>query len=118
VLRLAVVLRTRFHVELEVHRHLLASARKLFAGASFLSLWDGALAIYGRTRCELLTAHAPLPADEDAILLRLNRHLEALSRGFGLPEPVSQLPLIMAVGLHDPSEDTPSERRRGKAGRA
>jgi len=91
----------------------LASARNLLAGASFLSLWDGALAIYGRTRCELLTARAPLPADEDAILLRLNRYLEALSRGFGLPEPVSQLPLVTSVGLHGPSE-----RRRAKAGRA
>jgi hypothetical protein len=41
----------------------------------------------------------PLPADQDAILLRLNDHLEALSQGFGVSEPVAQLPLFPAVGL-------------------
>ncbi len=38
LLQLAVVLRTRFYVELKVHRNLLASARELLDGASFLSL--------------------------------------------------------------------------------
>ncbi len=112
VLRLAVVLRTRFLVELQAHRELLSSARKLFDGASFPGLWGGTLAIYGLTRCELLSARTPLPSpDEDAILLRLNRHLEALSQGFGLPEPVSQLPLFPAVGLRGATEGT-AERRR------
>lgn len=113
VLRLAVVLRTRFQVELQAHRELLGSARKLLEGASFPGLWGGTLAIYGLTRCELLGARAPLPsAEEDAILLRLNRHLEALSQGFGLPEPVSQLPLFPAVGLRGVAEGLPTERRR------
>jgi hypothetical protein len=113
VLRLAVVLRTRFHVELQAHRELLCSARKLLDGASFPGLWGGTLAIYGLTRCELLTARTPPPsADEDAILLRLNRHLEELSQGFGLPEPVAQLPLFPAVGLRAPGEGSAAERRR------
>ena len=119
VLRLAVVLRTRFHVELQAHRDLLATARGLLEGTSFPGLWGGTLAIYGLTRCELLTARGPLPsAEEDAILLRLNRHLEALSQGFGLPEPVSQLPLFPAVGLRGSNDDTAGERRRAEAGRA
>lgn len=119
VLRLAVVLRTRFHVELQAHRELLASARKLLEGTSFPGLWGGTLAIYGLTRCELLSARAPLPtAEEDAILLRLNRHLEALSQGFGLPEPVSQLPLFPAVGLRGVAEGLPTERRRADGVRA
>ncbi len=113
VLRLAVVLRTRFHVELQAHRDLLTSTRKLLDGASFPGLWEGTLAIYGLTRCELLSARAPLPsAEEDVILLRLNRHLEALSKGFGLPEPVSQLPLFPAVGLRGSTERASGERRR------
>jgi hypothetical protein len=113
VLRLAAVLRTRFHVELQAHRELLASARKLLEGTSFPSLWGGTLAIYGLTRCELISARASVPsAEEDAILLRLNRHLEALSQGFGLPEPVSQLPLFPAVGLRGVAEGLPTERRR------
>lgn len=118
VLRLAVVLRTQFHVELQAHRDLLASARRLLDGVSFPGLWGGTLAIYSLARCELLTTRAPSPsADEDAIFLRLNRHLEALSQGFGLPESVSQLPLFAAVSLKGSNEGGVSERRRAEAGR-
>src|ERR1700692_2746606 len=46
LLRLTVVLRTRFHVELQAHRALLASAREVADGASFPALWDSTLAIY------------------------------------------------------------------------
>jgi hypothetical protein len=108
-------LRTRFHVELQAHRELLTLARQLLEGASFPGLWGGTLAIYGLTRCELLSARTPLPsAEEDAILLRLNRHLEALSQGFGLPEPVSQLSLFPAVGLRATAEGTSTKRRRAE----
>jgi hypothetical protein len=118
VLRLAVVLRTGFHVELQAHRELLASARKLLEGASFPGLWGGTLAIYGLTRCELVTTRTPPPsAEEDAILLRLNRHLEALSQGFGLPEPISQLPLFPAIGLRGLSEGVSAESRYVEATR-
>jgi hypothetical protein len=113
VLRFAVVLRTRFHVELQAHRELFCSARKLLDSASFPGLWGATLAIYGLTQCELLSARAPLPAtEEDVILLRLNRHLEALSQGFGFPEPISQLPLFPVIGLRGAAEGVVSERRR------
>ena len=118
VLRLAVVLRTRFRVELQAHRELLAVARKLLDGASFPGLWGGALAIYGMSRCELLSARSPLPSEEeDVILLRLNRHLETLSQGFGIAEPVSQLPLFPAVGLKGSVEGAAGERRRADGAR-
>lgn len=113
VLRLAMVLRTRFHVELQAHRELLVSARQLLEGASFPGLWGGTLAIYGLASCELLSARVPLPSsEEDAILLRLNRHLEALSQGFGLPDPVSQLSLFPAVAVRAATEGASAERRR------
>lgn len=118
VLRLAVVLRTRFHVELQAHRELLAAARKLLDGASFHGLWGGTLAIDGMSHCELLSARATLlSAEEDAILLRLNRHLEALSQGFGLSDPVAQLPLFPAVGLKAANEGTTADRRRAERAR-
>jgi hypothetical protein len=118
VLRLAVVLRTRFHVELQAHRELLASARRLLRDASFPGLWGGTLAIYGLTRCELLSARTPLPSsEEDAILLRLNRHLEALSQGFGLPEPISQLSLFPAVAVRAAAEGASTVHRRANGGR-
>ncbi len=113
VLRLAVVLRTRFHVELHAHRELLTATRKLLGGASFPGLWGATLVIYGLARCELVSARtSPLEAEEDAILLRLNRHLEALSQVFGLPEPVPQLPLFPAIGVPEIADGLPPERRR------
>ncbi len=115
VLRVAVVLRTQFHIELQANRDLLAVMRELFEGASFLTLWGRALAIYGPTRCKLLTVRAPLPA-EDMILLRLNRHLEGLSQRFGLPDPISQLPPIPGVALRSASGAL-SERERTKGER-
>jgi len=99
LLRLAVVLRSRFHVELQVHRDLLFRARKLFNGRSFPGLWNTRLAIYGLDSCALLGGSDPLPAEQDVILLGLNVHLEALSQGFGVSEPIAQLPLFPAVGL-------------------
>lgn len=99
LLRLAVVMRSRFHVELQVHRDLLLRARELLNGRSFPSLWNCRLAIFGLENCALLGGGEPLPVDQDAILLRLNGHLEALSQGFGVSEPISQLPLFPAVGL-------------------
>lgn len=47
------------------------------------------LAIYDLRRCELLSSRAPSVVDEDAALLRLDRHLDILSQGFGSPDPVA-----------------------------
>lgn len=111
LLRLAVVLRMQFRVELQAHRELLASARKLLGGASFPGLWGGTLAIYGHSRCELLSARTPLhSAEDDVILLRLNRHLEALSLGLELPDAGSQLSLFPAVGLRSAAEGVEPRR--------
>lgn len=99
LLRLAVVMRSRFHVELQVHRDLLLRAREMLNGRSFPGLWNHRLAIFGLESCALLSASDPLPGDQDAILLRLNDHLEALSQGFGVSESIAQLPLFPAVGL-------------------
>ena len=107
LLRLAVVLRTRFHVELQAHRELFVSARDLLNGVSFPALWGTALAIYSLQRCELLQPRASFAGEEDAIILRMNGHLDVLSQGFGLPDPMLQLPLFAAVPLRvrDSSEE-------------
>lgn len=99
LLRLAVVMRVRFHIELQVHRDLLSQARLLMNGRSFPSLWGHRLAILGLDRCRLLGPADIMTTDEDVILLGLNTHLEALSQGFGVSEPIAQLPLFPAVGL-------------------
>jgi hypothetical protein len=116
LLRLAVVLRTRFHVELTAHRELLVAARELLDVTSFPALWGATLAIYGLRRCELLSGRTPLSPNDDAILLRLNRHLEVLSRGFSLPDPIAQLSLFPAVLLHG-GESAEGGARRATVGR-
>ena len=75
------------------------TARELLDGLSFPALWDMTLAIYDLSRCELLSPRGALAAHEDAILLRMNGHLEVLSGRFGLTEPVTQLPLFPAIPL-------------------
>lgn len=99
LLRLAVVMRSRFHLELQAHRNLLLKARDLFNNRSFPGLWGHRLAIYGLEDCALLGPSDPAPADRDAMLLQLKPHLEALCQGFGVSEPLAQLPLFPAVGL-------------------
>ncbi len=113
VLRLAVVLRTRFRVELQAHRELLYSARRLLDNAAFSGLWGGTIAIYSLTRCELVSARVSLPSmEEDVILIRLNRHLEVLSQGCEIPGPVSQLPPFPAIGRKGDAEDSHTEFER------
>ena len=94
LLRLAAVLRSRFCVELQAHRDLLLDVRNLLEGRSFVALWGESLAIYDLERCAFVYSLGELDAGEDAIVLRLDRHLEVLSRGFGLQESVRQLPLF------------------------
>ncbi len=116
ILRLAVVLRTRFHVELQAQSKLLMTARELLDGLSFPALWDMTLAIYGLSHCELLSPRGALAAHEDAILLRMNGHLEVLSERFGLTEPVAQLPLFPAIPIRS-GADAERKARFAKAAR-
>lgn len=99
VLRLAVVMRVRFHVELQAHRDLLAEALKLIRGTSFPALWGTTLAIYDLRRCELFFGPNLTDGDVDALFLHLNEHLDVLSRGFELSDPMAQLPLFPAVPI-------------------
>lgn len=121
VLRLMVVMRTRFHIELQIHRELFVRARDLLNGRSFPGLWGNQIAIFGLERCALLGAGDPVPTDQDALLLRLNEHLEALSQGFGVAEPIAQLPLFPAIGLRrgeaqsDAEEDAAPRAAKGDA---
>jgi DNA-binding transcriptional MerR regulator len=87
LLRVAVTLRDRFHLELQAHRQVLENLRLELRGASFIGLWGKVLVIRADQRWALADPHAPELASEDAILIRLAPHLEALSQGFSLPSP-------------------------------
>lgn len=109
LLRLAVVLRKRFQVELQAHREVLLCARELLQRVPFPALWGKTLAIYNLQSCELLSERDAAPVDQDAVLLRLDEHLHALSSGLGISEPVTQLPLFAAVSIEsgDPARQNP-----------
>ena len=99
LLRLAVVLRSRFHIELQAHRDLLVAARKFLDGRSFPSLWGSTLAVSDDGRCELLGPRDLASVEHDLILLRLDSHLRVLSKGFDQVDPLDQLPLFPAISV-------------------
>jgi hypothetical protein len=99
ILRLAVVLRDRFHIELQAHRELFGELRSLLTGASFPALEGCLLALYDMRHCELISTsnRGRWLVSEDAVLLRLDPHLDVLSAHFDVQERSSQLPLFRAV---------------------
>lgn len=100
VLRLALVLKQRFHLELQAHRELLAELQRLFHGKSFPILWDNILLFRGGSSVALIRLSGmTLELDEPAITIPLASHLQPLMVGFGLPSPMQQLPLFRAVGV-------------------
>jgi hypothetical protein len=87
ILRLAVTLQEKFCLELQAHRALFSGLRENLRGHSFIALWDHVLALRSGTDWALFNAAANTPLDADAIILRLNPHLEVLAAGFALPHP-------------------------------
>lgn len=101
LLRLAVVLRDRFKLELQAHRDLFAQLGAGLARTSFLSLWGKALVLHGGAQWSLLDPRDEVVFTDDCILLRLDPHLQHLLDGFSLPKPVSvsQFQLFPALGM-------------------
>nr|WP_313895124.1 MerR family transcriptional regulator [Burkholderia pseudomallei] len=101
LLRLAVVLRERFKLELHAHRDLFAEIGAGLARTSFLSLWGKSLALYGDAKWELIDPRDDSALADDCIVLRLDPHLQQLSDSFSLPKPATagQLQLFPALGV-------------------
>jgi len=117
LLRLAVTLRDRFHLELQAHRSLFASLRRGLRGRSFVALWDKALALHGRDEWLLVEVSAE-PLRQDAVVILLNPHLMILSEGLALPKPAGgagQLDLFPAMPLGEPVRRPAPRPRRAHA---
>ncbi|AIV90371.1 MerR family transcriptional regulator [Burkholderia pseudomallei] len=101
LLRLAVVLRDRFKMELHAHRDLFAELGAGLARTSFLSLWGKSLALYGGTQWGLIDPRDEGVTIDDCIVLRLDPHLQQLSDSFALPKPAApgQFQLFPALGV-------------------
>ena len=90
VLRIAVALRTQFHVELQAHKSFFDGLRMALLQRSFISLWGKQLAVAGNGDWSFTEgAVADVTINEDAMFIRLDPHLEVISGGFALPHPRS-----------------------------
>ena len=92
------MLKQNFHVELQAQREFFAWIQRELAGRSFPALWSMSAVLYGTGQWELsdleeVKAHP----SKGFIVLPFAPHLQALSIGFGLPDPMLQLPLFAAV---------------------
>ncbi len=104
LLRLALVFRDRFKLELHAHRDMFADLGNTLTQMPFRSLWGKSLAIQGEHRWSLVEPDELASATEDCIVLRLDPHLEILAEAFTLGQRSSseqyQLFTGTGSGLH------------------
>lgn len=114
LLRLAVVMRECFKLELHAHRDLFAELGAGLGRTSFLSLWGKSLALYGGSKWGVIDPRDETLAIDDCIVLRLDPHLHQLSDIFSLPEPAAsdQLRLFPALGVMAQAATNNSSGRR------
>lgn len=94
LLRVAVVLKDRFHIELQAHRSSFAALSRRLSHASFPALQGATIVLKAGGEVELLAANDPQTPEGDFLTIGLDDHLDALSSGFGLAEPIRQLSLF------------------------
>lgn len=99
LLRLAVVLKETFHVELQAQRGLFAALTVRLGKVSFPALRGSALVVHAGGVFDIVPVGEPQILDDDALIIRLDPHLDVLSTGFGLAEPTRQLPLFPAIAV-------------------
>lgn len=117
ILRIAVLLRKRFNLELQANKASFAQLRRNLHKKSFIELWGRWLALTPNEWI-LVQKGAPLPPG-DILLIQLDPHLEVLRKGFALPGEEAtglqldlwSLPNIRAVGrtesIGEPVSSTP-----------
>ena len=99
LLRLAIVMRETFRVELQAHRDLLWALSARLSKASFPALQGAVLLLRGQGDFELISAEETATLIGDRLMVELDPHLDILSVEFGMAKPLQQLPLFPAVAL-------------------
>lgn len=96
VLRLAIVLKESFHMELQAQRALFAGLAERLTKVSFPAL-RGSVLVIGREGAFRISPLEEIgsPAT-DLLMLRLDPHLDVLATEFSSIEPIRQLPLFPA----------------------
>lgn len=85
VLRVAVLLRNDFKLELATHKMSFAKLRMDLKGKSFISLWGNRLTLRPDGGWALIDRDEPLPRG-DFLVIELDPHLFILREGFALPD--------------------------------
>lgn len=102
VLRLAVILKDKFRLELQAHRNLFAGLRRELMSRSFIAMWGQALVFRGANKWSFTDVNAVEASRDDVIIIHLDPHLEVLAAGFPLPRPrevTGQFDLFPALAL-------------------
>jgi hypothetical protein len=102
VIRIAIVLRDQFCVELQAHQRVLAELRSELEQRSFIGLWDKLLMLEGPGAWHLVDSASAEELHRDGSIIHLDPHLELLSRQFALPgkaSRASQLDLFPALAV-------------------
>lgn len=121
LLRLAVILRDRFHLQLQAHQLLFVSLRQDFSRRLFIALWDKVLALHGGDKWSLVEDAGAEPLRQDALVILLNPHLTILSDGFALPRrggASEQLDLFPASAVKQATPTSALPICRGKIDRS
>lgn len=85
VLRIAVLLRDQFSMELQTHKASFASLREELRNRSFISLWGQRLGLGSDGSWTFVEASEKV-LSADVLLMALDRHLVVLRDGFALPD--------------------------------
>lgn len=99
LLRLAVVFKETFHIELQAQRDLFAALAQRLAKRPFHALRGSALVLQAGAQYDIVSLSEIRAVDTDCLIIRLDPHLDALSIDFGLVEPTGQLPLFAAMAV-------------------
>lgn len=102
VLRIAVLLRDGFNLELQAHKPSFSRLRKELRAKSFIALWGQRLAL-GSGGVWTFVDGDDAELAEDALLIQLDPHLHALRDGFALPDAsatAGQLVLFSLPNVH------------------
>lgn len=94
VLRVAVLLRDQFSLELQAHKAAFADLRKLLRAQSFIALWGKRLALRPDRTWAIIDS-ANMAPETDALLIALDPHLTVLRDRFSLPGATEERQLDM-----------------------
>jgi hypothetical protein len=110
ILRLAVLLRDQFAVELQAHKASFANLHKELRSISFIALWGRRLALGPKGEWFFLEEGAPSTTGADALVIHLDPHLAIIRDGFAFPDaaPEGQFDLFSLPAVHGKSR-TPAQ---------